>query len=233
MRKNKLVKTGVLTLGLIFAGSNMAFATDTVTDMGDSTNVNVQAKVESNTGTVYKVDIEWGSMQFSYNNEANWNPDTHEVGGNSGWTVTDAYYGENNTLTVTNHSNAEVKVDYDYTKDPAVTSFINVEGNLFETQAAAKKSATEGSTDKKITEYVLPSAVGTSAHSAPSKSVYFSLTGAPENPKASDFSKVGAIQLTISEVSSSESTVSDTPEDSGVTVDLDTSEDSEANLGEE
>ena len=56
--------------------------------------------------TVYSVDIDWGTLDFTYNlGNGRWDPTDHTVeGGSAGWDIDSA------KITVTNHSNAEVAI---------------------------------------------------------------------------------------------------------------------------
>ena len=77
--------------------------------------------------TVYKVDLAWGSMEFTYTANANervWNPDTHEYtepGYTGEWSCTEGA----DTVSVTNHSNAAVEADFSYA---AAKDFENITG---------------------------------------------------------------------------------------------------------
>ncbi len=67
--------------------------------------------------TVYKVDITWGSLEFTYtdSSKGTWNTDTHKyVDAKEGkWSWVDGA----NEITVTNHSNAEVTATASYTPE--------------------------------------------------------------------------------------------------------------------
>ncbi len=72
---------------------------------------------EGKAETVYSVDVAWGSMTFTYHTtgDKTWNPDTHEYNftEGDGWK-----FDENsNKVTVTNHSNAPVIVNFDFVKN--------------------------------------------------------------------------------------------------------------------
>lgn len=60
---------------------------------------------------VYKVDLEWGSMVFTYTaaSQGTWNTETHKYDGTTeaAWSYEDGA----NQIKVTNHSNADVSVD--------------------------------------------------------------------------------------------------------------------------
>ena len=89
-----------------FAAELPADATD------DAKSKDVTAKYVGATsgGVVYKVDIEWGSMEFTYTaaSDGNWDPDSHTYTGATAakWTFDEGA----NKINVTNHSNAAVTV---------------------------------------------------------------------------------------------------------------------------
>jgi hypothetical protein len=105
-----------LVLALILSLSTVAFAGTHETDeftAGNGTvteNGNVTANVNSGSGqTVYKVDIAWTKVAFTYNHgtAATWSPETHLYtnGTDAGW-VGGTANSASGTITVTNHSNA-------------------------------------------------------------------------------------------------------------------------------
>lgn len=110
-------KTGITFMAAAMLAAALPMTTLAANTSVDKVNaastIDVQAKYvgSETTETVYKVDVEWGAMQFTYNASGSkiWNPNTHEYTVNKGgatWT------GSDNKLTVTNHSNAEVTVDF-------------------------------------------------------------------------------------------------------------------------
>ena len=74
--------------------------------------VNAQFRTVANTPASYSVDIQWTDMTFTYTKEDThiWNPKTHayKTRSRTGW---DRNKG---TVTVTNHSNVDVKVTVSY-----------------------------------------------------------------------------------------------------------------------
>lgn len=100
--------------------------------------------------TVYSVDIDWGSLDFTYNfGEGEWNPTDHTVtGGTPGWNKTSA------EITVTNHSNAAVNIEAVFADDQTTATqngvtaelsnntFDLVAGKLNEPDTAAKNATT-------------------------------------------------------------------------------------------
>ena len=109
----KLLKITALTLALALSMSLNSLAAS-VNTSGGKQDIDVNAKyVDSvDTPTVYKVDVSWGAMEFTYsvNGTKNWDPDNHDytINTTDGWTAT------GNEITVTNHSNTAVKADFTY-----------------------------------------------------------------------------------------------------------------------
>jgi hypothetical protein len=86
-------------------------------DGNDKLGVDVQGKVlESDSAPTYKLDIYWGAMTFEYSKGAEWDPDSHtytSVAINN-W-IPLGMDGDNNLITVFNHSNADMKLTFDIT----------------------------------------------------------------------------------------------------------------------
>lgn len=103
--------TLILALSLAMSLNITAFA-DTV-GTGDQ-NIDVEGKYQDNTTTptVYSVDVTWGAMQFTYTESGamTWNPADHTYSDSTsaGWTA------NGNTVTVTNHSNADVTASFSF-----------------------------------------------------------------------------------------------------------------------
>lgn len=120
----KKITTLILSMILALALSVTAFAATVGT--GDQ-EIDVEGKYQDNTtvSTVYSVDVTWGAMQFTYseNGSMTWNPADHTYSDNTtaGWTA------NGNTVTVTNHSNAEVTVSFSF---DALSSFSAVTGSF-------------------------------------------------------------------------------------------------------
>lgn len=110
----KLLAAGLVSV-TAFAMSTTALAAgqNTMTAPGQE-EITVTGKyVDSTTaGTVYSVDLSWDEMIFTYTETGSltWNPDEHSYSENisGGWDKTEA------DITVTNHSNADVKVEMTY-----------------------------------------------------------------------------------------------------------------------
>ena len=125
--------------------------------------------------TVYSVDISWGSMDFKYTDasEGTWDPKSHSYSGGSGgkWSCDEGA----NVITVKNHSNAGVAVNFTY-------------------QSSSDYTAINGDFDKSTLS--LDTAVGTEATNPPSGSVSLSLGGALSNTATSGV-KIGTVTVTL------------------------------------
>ena len=83
---------------------------------------------------VYSVDIAWTDMSFTYTGgEGTWDPETHQYSGSSegAWTAS------NDSITVTNHSNAAVKATASYQAETGYESTTMTFGNNEATVATA------------------------------------------------------------------------------------------------
>lgn len=134
----KTRKLFVVALALVFTlcMTATAFAgTSNVTDLSDSSKNPVSIDVkgsysdEHTSGTVYSIDISWGSMEFTYSisGDVTWNPTTHKYDDheNADWVAT------GNTIITANHSNKAVNVAFAFAKDetnaPKVTGSFDKE----------------------------------------------------------------------------------------------------------
>lgn len=108
----KIIKS-VLAVVMILNLGIPAFAAESVGKNG-SQNIDVTAKYSGavTSPEVYSVDIAWDSMIFTYTETGTmvWNPDTHTYEEN----LTASWDKESADLIVTNHSNVEVNVTFDY-----------------------------------------------------------------------------------------------------------------------
>lgn len=119
--------TITLAIAMILTmGSISAFAATTNIDEApgsDSADVKASYQAGSTGGTVYSVDIEWGSLEFIYTDAAagTWNPGTHTYDGAitaAGWNCASGA----DEITITNHSNAAIKAELTYASDAAHTT---------------------------------------------------------------------------------------------------------------
>ena len=121
---------------------------------------------------VYSVDIAWTDMNFTYTGagEGTWNPETHQYSGSSegAWTASD------DSITVTNHSNAAVKATAKFEADSGYESTTMTFGNNGATVATA---------------------VGTEVASAPSATI--TVTPGGTLAESANGGKIGTITVNI------------------------------------
>ena len=169
----KKIISVIVAVLLVACMSVSAFATSPISSVPGTDTKDVHVTIGSGTGLkVYKVVIEWASLDFTYNpgTDASWNPETHEYsdGTGAGWD------GETTrNVKVTNHSNAAVNV------------------------AAAIDTATKNGVTVALgnASFQLATAVGTTVAAAPNDTFTVSVSGAP-NP-VNDFT-VGTVTVTVS-----------------------------------
>lgn len=98
---------------------------------------------------VYSVDIAWTDMSFTYTGagEGTWNPETHQYSGSSegAWTASDE------SITVTNHSNAAVKATAKFEADSGYESTSMEFGNNGATVATAEGTQVSAAPSATIT----------------------------------------------------------------------------------
>lgn len=101
----------LLTALVIAAAPVTAFALTS----GDTREIPVLAKYSGGTTTpdVYSVNISWGNMKFTYSEGSSrrWDPDTHQYSTGS---AKSSWKADGSTVTVTNHSNVDVTVEFSY-----------------------------------------------------------------------------------------------------------------------
>lgn len=173
----------VLTLAMVFSLAPLSAYADTIDRVGGTASHNVTATYVDGSsggaggagGTVYNVDITWGDMAFTYTAEAGiWDPAKH--------TYTDAKGGAwavdkegGNTITVTNHSNADVTAAFSYAAAPG---FDGISGT-FDNASLALKTA-----------------VGTAVEAAPTGTAALTLTGALGSDTTAN-TTIGTITVTL------------------------------------
>ena len=160
MNMKKLVSM-LVAAALVCTMSTTAFAADqTGVDTG-SYSADVKGTYQAGgSDAVYSVDIAWTDMSFTYTGagEGTWNPETHQYSGSSegAWTAS------NDSITVTNHSNAPVTATASYAADPDYGSTTMTFDNNGATVATAE--GTEVASAPSATITVTPG--GTLAESA-------------------------------------------------------------------
>lgn len=168
----KKIVSLILALTLVMSLNITAFATTVGT--GDQ-DIDVKGKYQDNTTapTIYSVDVTWGAMEFTYTESGamTWNPADH--------TYTDstsaAWVANGNTVTVTNHSNAEVTASFAF---KALDAYNTVTGSFDITSEKLDAGVVDGydAADKVVATLTL---AGTLAETV------------------TDFTKVGTITVTI------------------------------------
>lgn len=187
MRKHAIKNIALAVVLLVTAMPVAANAALTsINTVPESRNIDVKAKYQDNSEKIhtYKIDLEWGAMEFTYVNSGVevWNPDTHEydVSGNSGWN------GSGNQLTVTNHSDMDV-----------VSALSFSSGDGYE-NLTGKFQHVGASTITPTASYLLKSAENTAVEDAPSQVTNFILEGTPDS-SMTEFQNVGQITVSIKE----------------------------------
>ena len=162
----KKILTLALVVVLAFAMMAISVSAAEVDNLDDTTNsttrdvtVEVELPVGAQIQTVYMVDVSWESLNFTYTfGEApEWDAENHEYTGGteSGWTG-----GGVSTITVTNHSNADVTVSASFGGESSVTT-----------------SGVTATLDKESVD--LDNAEGTTVAEAPSDTFTCSVSGIP------------------------------------------------------
>lgn len=125
---------------------------------------------------VYSVDIAWTDMNFTYTGagKGNWDPETHQYIGGS---EEGAWTASNDSITVTNHSNAAVKATASYKAERGYVTTSMTFGNNAATVATAE---------------------GTEVASAPSATITVSPSGTLAD--SADGRKIGTITVNIAAV---------------------------------
>jgi len=166
-----------LAIMLVAAMSTTAFAATPITTAGgsDSADVTGTYVAGSSGGTVYSVDVAWGSMAFTYTGASTgtWNPTTHTYDGttDAAWSCAEGA----NKVTVTNHSNTAVTAALSYTPGESY-------------------SGITGSFDK--SSLGLLTAVGTEVADAPSASALLTLTGELAS-SVTEAATIGSVTVSI------------------------------------
>ena len=124
--KMKKLSAVVLALAMAMSLCTTAFATEPTRNRKISTlpgnqNITVTGTYAGDPSETYSVDVEWGAMKFTYNanGKTQWNPESHEYDLADGGEAAKWEY-EGNTVTVTNHSNKDVNVNFSFAKDTSV-----------------------------------------------------------------------------------------------------------------
>ena len=167
----KKITTLLAAAALTCAMGTTAFAADQDgVSTGDYT-ADVKGTYQAG-AVVYSVDIAWTDMSFTYTGagEGTWDPETHQYSGSSegAWTAS------NDSITVTNHSNAAVKATASYQAETGYESTTMTFGN-------------NGAT--------VVTAVGTEVASAPSATI--TVTPGGTLAESANGGKIGTITVSI------------------------------------
>ena len=118
--KNKKKAGMMLAAALSLSGAVTVFGSDgTVVENGGQASCDVTGSYVTGEdgGTVYRVDITWGAMEFTYTDVSkDWDPDTHQYNSvvPAAWSWTE----DTNKITVWNHSNTAVDASLSYQNNP-------------------------------------------------------------------------------------------------------------------
>ena len=170
----KKITTLLAAAALTCAMGTTAFAADQdgVKTGNYTADVNGTYRAGGSGAVVYSVDIAWTDMSFTYTDagEGTWDPETHEYNGGADAAWTDS----NDSITVTNHSNAAVKATAKFEADSGYESTTMTFGN---------------------NEATVATAVGTEVASAPSATI--TVTPGGTLAESADGGKIGTITVSI------------------------------------
>ena len=171
----KKITTLLAVAALTCTMGTTAFAADqTGVNTGDYTaDVKGTYQAGGSGAVVYSVDIAWTDMSFTYTGagEGTWDPETHQYSGGSS---EGAWTASNDSITVTNHSNAPVTATASYAADPDYGSTTMTFGN---------------------NEATVATAVGTEVASAPSATI--TVTPGGTLAESANGGKIGTITVSI------------------------------------
>lgn len=106
-----------LAIVMMLSMATTVFATTVDTD-GGKADINVNATYQDGVATVSKisVDVSWEAMEFTYSvgGTKNWDEKTHTYTDN-----TTSSWSDGKTITVTNHSDSAIKVEFTFKADTA------------------------------------------------------------------------------------------------------------------
>lgn len=160
-------------------GSETALGGSGTIERGE-TSMDVQAQIlEGGDGPIYKVDIEWGPMRFTYSTGRIWDPDKHIYTDVRiyDWIPADCYTGGNNQVTIYNHSNADVSVGF------VVKPILKASAKESLLDGVDIVMSSENSADGAPAEAVFLSKVPAEGAAAPFIHTYLRLNGSPTDPE--------------------------------------------------
>lgn len=186
----------MLALALMLGTGTTAMAANnnaTITEDGGTAKATVTGTYVSGDNTVYKVDIVWGNLSFTYNEEAKgtWNPNTHTYSGGqaAGWAPGKV------DITITNHSNTAVAATPSY--EAAADEYKTADMQF--SNSADKVIVKEKTNEDDITYISIGSAdnqEGANGAGSPVKET-FKVTPTGELPPGTKDQTIGTITITI------------------------------------
>lgn len=182
MMKFKKLTAVLVAAVLCISMSATAFAANPIKESPGTDSKTVTGSYDSSGETkIYKVDINWGSMEFTYkanSSKGTWDPETHTYSGEetvTGWVANKEGADE---FTITNHSNTSIKVNQTFS---ASTMFSEVKGTV-------------GYANYSITNAAAGESLG-DVTKAPSHTSKLTLSGVPS--KFDGTQTIGTINITI------------------------------------
>ncbi|MFA5561431.1 MAG: hypothetical protein WDA00_02170 [Eubacteriales bacterium] len=171
----KKLISALLILGMSLLLCIPSYAATINTDGGTaSADVKGTYQAGASASVVLSVDVTWGSMEFTYTDasEGTWNPTTHtyEDIEPAAWTVA----ADANKITVTNHSNTDLRVNFSYTPGENYDGISGTFSNSF---------------------VDLATAVGTTVAGAPTDSTFLTLSGDLDSD--ADQTVIGSVTVTL------------------------------------
>ena len=189
--KNKKKAGMMLAAALSLSGAVTVFGSDgTVVENGGQASCDVTGSYVNGQdgGTVYRVDITWGAMEFTYTDVSkDWDPDTHQYNSvvPAAWSWTE----DTNKITVTNHSNTAVDASLAYQNNP---------GYNIETVFCDASISGSPLTDSKLEIASAEPEDGNVQGSAKSGDAYLQITGGSITEEDSG-QTLGTVTVTISD----------------------------------
>lgn len=189
--KNKKKAGMMLAAALSLSGAVTVFGSDgTVVENGGQASCDVTGSYVNGQdgGTVYRVDITWGAMEFTYTDVSkDWDPDTHQYNSvvPAAWSWTE----DTNKITVTNHSNTAVDASFAYQNNP---------GYNIETAFCDASISGSPLTDSKLEIASAEPEDGNVQGSAKSGDAYLQITGGSITEEDSG-QTLGTVTVTISD----------------------------------
>ncbi|MEG2421426.1 MAG: InlB B-repeat-containing protein, partial [Oscillospiraceae bacterium] len=122
--KTRLFSTYAIAAGQTSLAGNGTLGEGTNTD---GSGVDVQARMAQNgTIPVYKIDVAWGPMVFEYTTSREWDPNNHVYLGASYDWAKKSFENGNNRVSLANHSNADVNVDFAFAREKGQLDGVDV-----------------------------------------------------------------------------------------------------------